>query len=54
MAKALEGVRVLELAWYMAIPILGRQLANFGAEVIRIESAKGVDAIRYFPSPKAL
>ena len=53
MPKALEGLRVLELAWYMAIPILGRQLANFGAEVLRIESAKGVDAIRYFPSPKA-
>ncbi len=42
----LEGVRVLDLTWAMAGPAVGRAMADFGAEVIRIESAHHVDVAR--------
>ncbi|MFT3662659.1 MAG: CoA transferase [Gordonia sp. (in: high G+C Gram-positive bacteria)] len=37
----LEGVRVLELGNYIAAPSTGRLLADFGAEVIKIERETG-------------
>ena len=37
MSKPLEGIRVIELANYVAAPIVGRILADMGAEVIKIE-----------------
>lgn len=37
----LEGVRVLELGNYIAAPSAGRLLADFGAEVIKIERESG-------------
>ena len=46
MGKALEGVKVIQLANFMAAPAGGRYLADHGADVIMIESAKG-DPIRY-------
>ncbi len=44
-AAALEGVRVVELATVVAGPGAGRYLADFGAEVIKVE-APGGDATR--------
>ncbi|MBQ0100691.1 MAG: CoA transferase, partial [Lachnospiraceae bacterium] len=41
MARPLEGVRVIELAAHIAGPACGRLLSDLGAEVIKIESAKG-------------
>jgi len=38
--RALEGVRVVELATYVAAPSGGRVLADWGAEVIKVESPK--------------
>lgn len=35
--RPLEGVRVLELGNYIAAPTAGRMLADFGAEVIKVE-----------------
>ena len=37
----LDGVRVLELGNYIAAPTAGRMLADFGAEVIKIERETG-------------
>ncbi len=37
----LEGIRVLELGSYIAAPSAGRLLADFGAEVIKIERESG-------------
>lgn len=37
----LHGVRVLDLSRFQACPLCGMMLADFGAEVIRIEQAEG-------------
>lgn len=42
----LRGVRVLELGNYIAAPTGGRLLADFGAEVIKIERPGGGDEVR--------
>ncbi len=48
---ALKGIRVLDFgtAWAGSIP--GHVLADFGAEVIKIESEDRVDLLRYGPGP---
>lgn len=42
----LNGVKVIEMATFIAAPAVGRIMADLGAEVIKIESAKG-DNLRY-------
>ena len=44
--RALEGVKVVEMATFVAVPSCGLFLANEGAEVIKIE-AKGGDQLRW-------
>lgn len=44
--RPLEGVKVVELATFIAVPAAGRFLADMGADVVKIESAKG-DNLRY-------
>lgn len=44
---ALQGIKVVELSTFVAAPSCARLLADFGAEVIKIES-RGGDAWRYF------
>ena len=39
--KPLEGIKVVDLTTYMATPATGRVLGEWGAEVIKVEAAKG-------------
>ncbi|CAN7485490.1 CoA transferase [Pseudarthrobacter oxydans] len=45
-AGPLSGVRVLELGSLIAGPFAGRQMADFGAEVIKVESPNRPDPMR--------
>src|SRR5437763_5217339 len=42
----LDGVRVLELGYGIAAPVAARNLAQFGADVIRVESVRRPDSLR--------
>jgi crotonobetainyl-CoA:carnitine CoA-transferase CaiB-like acyl-CoA transferase len=42
----LAGIRICDLTWIIAGPTATRVLADFGAEVIRVEHAQAVDPIR--------
>lgn len=47
MSRPLEGIRVIELATFVAAPAAGRVLAEFGADVIKVE-ATNKDPQRFF------
>ena len=42
----LAGVRVIEVGNYMAAPFCGMQLADLGADVIKVENPRGGDNVR--------
>ena len=44
--RPLDGIRVADFSWFGAGPIAGRTLADFGADVIRVESEARVDGLR--------
>ncbi len=46
MSSPLDGVRVVELGWAAAGPLVGKYLANAGADVIHVESASVLDVFR--------
>ena len=45
-AAALDGLKVLDLSWVVAGPLIGRALADFGATVVRVESSRRVETAR--------
>jgi crotonobetainyl-CoA:carnitine CoA-transferase CaiB-like acyl-CoA transferase len=47
-AKPMDGVRVLDLATFLAAPFTAAILAEFGAEVIKVEQPGGGDPMRQF------
>ncbi len=49
MTMPMEGIRVLDLSRVMAGPFCGQLLADFGAEVIKIEDPRGGDSARSQP-----
>lgn len=54
-SEPLANLKVLDLAWVVAGPVIGRTLADFGAQVIRVESSKRVETARLmgpFPGGK--
>ncbi|MFB4165098.1 CaiB/BaiF CoA transferase family protein [Alteribacillus sp. JSM 102045] len=48
MNKPLEGIKILDLSRVLAGPLGSMQLADLGAEVIRIEAPEGKDDIRHW------
>jgi len=54
MAKALEGIRVLDFTQWLQGPVCAQHLADFGAEVIHIERPVTGDGARGVRSIKAL
>jgi len=47
-----QGVRVIELGHFLLVPAATAILADWGADVIKIESPKGGDPLRHpVPSP---
>ncbi len=54
MAKALEGIRVLDFTQWLQGPVCAQHLADFGAEVIHVERPGTGDGARGVRSIKAL
>jgi hypothetical protein len=52
MAKAVEGVRVLDSGRMYASPFCAMHLAELGAEVIKVELPEGGDVVRTLPPKK--
>lgn len=49
--KPLAGLRVLDIATFIAAPFCGATLAEFGADVIKIEQPGVGDPLRYWGTP---
>ena len=50
--KPLAGLRVVDFTWIAAGPLGTRILANFGAQVIKVESRAHMDSLRYDLRPR--
>ncbi|GAA3742265.1 benzylsuccinate CoA-transferase BbsF subunit [Spinactinospora alkalitolerans] len=46
MTAALAELKVLDLSWVVAGPLVGRALADFGARVVRVESSRRIETAR--------
>ena len=51
MARALEGLTVLDLATFVAAPFCGTLLGEFGAEVVKVEQPGIGDDLRRLGRP---
>ena len=46
--KPLDGVRVLDISNFLAAPMSAMYLADFGADVIKVERPGSGDEVRYW------
>lgn len=46
---ALAGIKILDFFWVLAGPCATRLLADYGAEVVRVESTRRLDTLRVIP-----
>jgi crotonobetainyl-CoA:carnitine CoA-transferase CaiB-like acyl-CoA transferase len=46
-ASPLAGLKVADLSWVVAGPVIGRALADFGATVVRVESSGRIETARH-------
>ena len=44
-----EGLKVADFSWIAAGPLISKDLANLGATVLRVETEKRVDTLRFLP-----
>jgi len=44
-----EGLKVADFSWVAAGPLISKDLANLGATVLRVETEKRVDTLRFLP-----
>jgi crotonobetainyl-CoA:carnitine CoA-transferase CaiB-like acyl-CoA transferase len=44
-----EGLKVADFSWIAAGPLITKDLANLGATVLRVETEKRVDTLRFLP-----
>lgn len=47
--RPLEGIRIVNLGWVWAGPVVGQTLAFLGAEVFKVESRERIDMMRTLP-----
>ncbi|HET8579176.1 MAG TPA: CoA transferase, partial [Methylomirabilota bacterium] len=50
-SRPLDGIRVVDFGWVAVGPVLSSLLAEFGAEVIKVESSRRLDYCRLIPTP---
>ncbi|MFY0729726.1 CaiB/BaiF CoA transferase family protein [Pseudomonas sp. NFX15] len=51
MYDVMKGIKVVEVAEHTFVPVAGMVLADWGADVIKVERAQGGDASRYIKLP---
>jgi crotonobetainyl-CoA:carnitine CoA-transferase CaiB-like acyl-CoA transferase len=54
MAKALEGIKVIDVSQVAAVPMCARHLADFGADVIHVENPVTGDSWRVFQDAQTM
>jgi crotonobetainyl-CoA:carnitine CoA-transferase CaiB-like acyl-CoA transferase len=47
--KLFEGLKVADFSWVAAGPLITKDLANLGATVLRVETEKRIDTLRFLP-----
>ncbi len=52
MRKALQDIKIADFTWYVAGPFCTRYLADYGAQIIKVESTKVLDGVRPYPPYK--
>jgi crotonobetainyl-CoA:carnitine CoA-transferase CaiB-like acyl-CoA transferase len=52
MSKTLEDIKIADFTWVVAGPLCVRYLADYGAQVIHVETGTRLDPIRYTPPYK--